>query len=80
MYKRQLPAACHKTFTPTNFCLSQNQIQTLQATAFDNYGNDITALIGPFTWSEANSTVVKVIPIVTSNTLNVPTNLSLIHI
>ena len=68
------PAACHKTFTPTNFCLSQNQIQTLQATAFDNYGNDITALIGPFTWSEANSTVVKVIPIVTSNTLNVPTN------
>ena len=69
-----LPAACHKTFTPTNFCLSQNQIQTLQATAFDNYGNDITALIGPFTWSEANSTVVKVIPIVTSNTLNVPTN------
>jgi len=69
-----LPAACKKNFTPTNSCLSQNQIQTLQATAFDNYGNDITALIGPFTWSEANSTVVKVTPIVTSNTLNVPTN------
>jgi hypothetical protein len=69
-----LPAACHKTFTPTNNCLSQNQIQTLQATAFDSYGNDITTLVGPFTWSEVSTTVATVTPIVTNNTLNVPTN------
>jgi hypothetical protein len=69
-----LPAACHKTFTPTNYCLSQNQIQTLQATAFDTYGNDITALVGPFIWSQASSSVATITPIVTNNNLNVPTN------
>lgn len=69
-----LPAACHKTFTPTNSCLSQNQIQTLQATAFDAYGNDITALVGPFTWTEATTGVATVTPIVTNTVLNVPTN------
>lgn len=69
-----LPAACQQTFTPTNSCLSQNQIVTLQASAFDAYGNDITALIGPFTWSQGSFGVGTITPFVTNNTLNVPTN------
>jgi hypothetical protein len=69
-----LPAACQKSFTPTNSCLSQNQIVTLQASAFDAYGNDITALIGPFTWSQGSFSVATITPIVTNNTLNVATN------
>jgi hypothetical protein len=69
-----LPAACQQSFTPTNSCLSQNQIVTLQASAFDAYGNDITALIGPFTWSQGSSAVATITPIVTNNNLNVPTN------
>jgi hypothetical protein len=69
-----LPAACQQSFTPTNSCLSQNQIVTLQASAFDAYGNDISALIGPFTWSQGSFGVATVTPIVTNNTLNVPTN------
>jgi hypothetical protein len=52
--------------------MSQNQIQTLQATAFSQ-GVDITASVGPFTWSEASS-VVKLTPIVSNTTYNVATN------
>jgi len=69
-----LPAACNLKFNPNaaNFCLSQNQIQTLQATAYSN-GVDITASVGPFSFTEANS-VVKLTPIVTVSSYNVATN------
>jgi hypothetical protein len=72
--QQALPAACNLQFNPNaaNFCLSQNQVQTLQATAYSQ-GVDITASVGPFTWSEVNSNVVKITPIVDS-TLNVATN------
>jgi hypothetical protein len=69
-----LPLACKLEFNgnAANYCLSQNQSQTLQATAFSR-GVDITAAVGPFTWSQANSNVVTITPIVTSST-NVVTN------
>ncbi|HWY20618.1 MAG TPA: hypothetical protein VNX26_05310 [Candidatus Acidoferrum sp.] len=69
-----LPAACNLKFNPSaaNFCMSQNQVQTLQATAFSQ-GLDITASVGPFTWTEGNN-VVKIAPIVTVSSYNVPTN------
>jgi hypothetical protein len=67
-----LPAACKLNFTPTTACLSQNQLQTLQATAYGQ-GIDITSSVGPFTWSQANSDVVTITPIVTSSA-NVVTN------
>ena len=69
-----LPAACNVPFNgaAANYCLSQNQVQTLQATAY-RQGVDITASVGPFTWSATNFSVVKVTPIVTSST-NVATN------
>ncbi len=80
-----LPAACNLPFNntcstnpTTNVytcgCLSQNQIVTLQATAFDVNGNDMTAAVGPFTWVGANSTVPQITPIVTVTAYNVPTN------
>jgi hypothetical protein len=69
-----LPLACNIKFNgnAANYCLSQNQVQTLQATAYSQ-GVDITASVGPFTWSQANLNVVKITPIVTSST-NVATN------
>jgi hypothetical protein len=69
-----LPAACDIAFNASaaNYCVSQNQVQTLQATAYSN-GVDITSSVGPFTWSQANSNVVKITPIVTSSE-NVATN------
>ncbi len=69
-----LPAACNLKFNANaaNFCLSQNQIQTLQATAYSN-GVDITASVGPFSFTEASS-VVKLTPIVTVTSYNVATN------
>jgi hypothetical protein len=69
-----LPLACKLEFNgnAANYCLSQNQSQTLQATAFSR-SVDITAAVGPFTWSQANSNVVTITPIVTSST-NVVTN------
>ncbi|MFZ0322212.1 MAG: WD40 repeat domain-containing protein [Candidatus Sulfotelmatobacter sp.] len=69
-----LPAACDIAFNASaaNYCVSQNQMQTLQATAYSN-GVDITASVGPFTWSQANPSVVKITPTVTSSE-NVPTN------
>jgi len=73
--QQALPAACNLKFNPnaSNFCMSQNQIQTLQATAFSQ-GVDITSQVGPFTWTEANTSVVKVTPIVTVTSYNVATN------
>ena len=69
-----LPAACDIKFNgnAARYCLSQNQTQIFQATAFSQ-GVDITASVGPFTWSQANSGVVTITPIITSST-NVATN------
>jgi hypothetical protein len=69
-----LPAACDIKFNgnAANYCLSQNQTQTFQATAYSQ-GVDITASVGPFTWSQANFGVVSITPIVTSSA-NVATN------
>jgi hypothetical protein len=60
-----LPAACNLQFNNNagKFCLSQNQVQTLQASAFSK-GADITATIGPFSWNEVSGTVAKFTPIV----------------
>jgi hypothetical protein len=44
-------------------CLSQSQSMTLEAHAFSQ-GVDITASVGPFTFSATNATVVNLIPIV----------------
>ncbi len=74
----ELPAECKIAFNSSaaNYCVSQNQVQTLQATAYSN-GVDITATVGPFTWSQTNLNVVTITPIVTSansSSVNVPTN------
>jgi hypothetical protein len=69
-----LPVACDLPFRPTNSCLSQNQLLTLQATALDNQGNDITSSVGPFFWSQGNAGVATLTPIVTVTYDNVPTN------
>ncbi|MCU1303106.1 MAG: hypothetical protein JWQ87_3390 [Candidatus Sulfotelmatobacter sp.] len=68
-----LPAACNLKFNSdaANHCISQNQVQTLQATAFSQ-GSDVTASVGPFTWSEANGSVIKVTPLVNTD-INVAT-------
>jgi hypothetical protein len=73
--QQALPPACSVTFNTAaaNQCVSQNQVQTLQATAFSQ-GNDVTTTVGPFTWSEVTSSVVEVTPIVTSTAYNVATN------
>lgn len=72
----ELPAACNLPFKPAlnNSCLSQNQLITLQATAFDNHGTDITAAVGPFSWSQSNANVATFTPIVTVSAYEVPTN------
>jgi hypothetical protein len=44
-------------------CISVNQTMTLQATAW-SHNSDITATVGPFTWSAASTNVVKLLPIV----------------
>jgi hypothetical protein len=77
-----LPAACDITFNTGNCttkvtpqgqsylactCLSQDQIQSLQANAFSQ-GTNITASVGPFTWSEATTGVVTVTPTVNLST------------
>jgi hypothetical protein len=69
-----LPAACNVAFKATNSCLSQNQILTLQAAAFDNAGNDITPSVGPFSWSQGNAGVATLTPFVTVTSYDVPTN------
>jgi hypothetical protein len=53
-------------------CFSQGQTITLQATAWSQ-NTDVTASVGPFTWSANNIAVVKVTPIMNS-AFNVPTN------
>ena len=77
-----LPLACQVPFNTGNCttkngvfscsCLSQNQTQTLQATAYSQ-GVDISPLVGPVTWNQANVNVVTITPITTSSA-NVPTN------
>ena len=46
-------------------CLSQGQTMTVEAHAYSR-GTDITASIGPFTWSANNLSVVKITPLVNS--------------
>jgi hypothetical protein len=70
----ELPAACNLPFKATNSCLSQNQLITYQASAFDNQGNDITASVGPFSWNQVNANVATLTPIVTVSAYDVPTN------
>jgi hypothetical protein len=68
-----IPEACSvSSVTPVAGCLSTNQTLSLQATAFSK-GVDITALVGPFTWSASSANAVKVTPI-TSSSDNTPTN------
>jgi hypothetical protein len=53
-------------------CLSQTQSMTLEAHAFSQ-GNDVTASVGPFTWSANNASVVNLVPI-NDTAYNFPTN------
>ena len=53
-------------------CLSQSQSMTVEAHAF-NQGVDITASVGPFTFSANNASVVTLTPLVNS-AYNFPTN------
>ena len=53
-------------------CLSQSQTMTVEAHAFSQ-GSDITASVGPFTWSADNLSVVSVTPLV-NIAYNFPTN------
>ena len=82
---QQLPLACDLPFNSGNCstnaqgaftcqCLSQNQVETLQATAYDSAGNDMTASVGTFTWTTSTLNAVTITPIVTVNAYNVPTN------
>jgi hypothetical protein len=70
-----LPLACDVPFNTAaaNYCVSQNQLVTLQATAYSK-GNDITSQVGPFTWGQASPNVVTLTPIITSSATNIPTN------
>jgi hypothetical protein len=72
--QQALPTACNLPFNraAANQCLSQNQIQTLQATAYSQ-GVDITSQVGTFTWGAVNPSVVNITPVVNSST-NVATN------
>jgi hypothetical protein len=53
-------------------CLSQGQTMTVEAHAFSQ-GSDITASVGPFTWSADNANVVKITALV-NIAYNFPTN------
>jgi hypothetical protein len=72
--QQALPPACRLPLNANaaNYCLSQNQIETLQANAFSQ-GVDITASVGTFTWTQGNAGVGTITPIVNS-TFNVATN------
>jgi hypothetical protein len=85
--QQALPAACKVPFNSGNCttqlnsqgqsvtsckCLSQNQTEILQATAYSK-GVDVTASVGPFTWTLSSSGVGTVTPIV-DPTFNVATN------
>jgi len=56
-------------------CLPQGQSMTVQATAYSQ-GVDVTASVGPFTWSANNTNVVKLTPIVSNTIDNFPTNMA----
>ena len=68
-----LPESCQIKFTPTSSCLSTNQTETLQATAFDSNGHDITPSVGTFTWTASNPNVATFAPILNPS-YNVATN------
>jgi hypothetical protein len=53
-------------------CLSQSQAMTVEAHAYSK-GNDITASVGPFTWSANNPAVVTITP-VNGSAFNFATN------
>ncbi|HEV2468553.1 MAG TPA: hypothetical protein VGS78_05120 [Candidatus Sulfotelmatobacter sp.] len=53
-------------------CLSQTQSMMVEAHAYSQ-GTDITASVGPFTWTSNNPTVVNLIPIINSY-YSFPTN------
>ena len=71
----ELPVACTLPFNTqaSNFCLSQNQTETVQAQAFSQ-GVDITSQVGPFTFTAASAGVATITPIITNNIYNVTTN------
>jgi hypothetical protein len=52
-------------------CLSQSQTMTVEAHAYSQ-GSDITASVGPFTWSANNTAVVKITPLLSSNQSGTP--------
>ena len=58
-------------------CLSQTQSMTLEAHAFSQ-GTDVTASVGPFTWTANNPSVVTITPLPTAayngTTYSFPTN------
>lgn len=53
-------------------CLSQSQSMTLEAHAFSQ-GVDVTAAVGPFTWSQNNTSVATLTPL-NNIAYNFPTN------
>src|ERR1700757_3523768 len=53
-------------------CLSQSQSMTVEAHAYSQ-GSDITASVGPFTWSANNASVVTLTPL-NNNVFNFATN------
>jgi hypothetical protein len=53
-------------------CLSQSQSMTVEAHAYSQ-GTDVTASVGPFTWSANNASVVTLTPL-TNNAFNFATN------
>lgn len=53
-------------------CLSQSQSMTLDAHAFSQ-GVDVTASVGPFTWSQSNTSVATLTPL-NNGAYNFPTN------
>jgi hypothetical protein len=57
---------------PAGPCLPQSQAMTIQATAWSQ-NTDVTATVGPFTWTANNPSVVTITPILNS-ALNVATN------
>ena len=50
-------------------CLPQGQSMTVEAHAYSQ-GSDITASVGPFTWTANNSSVVKITPLVNNQGVN----------
>src|SRR5579864_7282770 len=57
---------------PAGPCLPQTESITLQATAWSQ-NSDVTATVGPFTWTANNASVVTITPIVNS-AFNIATN------